>query len=80
MTKSQDEAAWLTALELRVLVLMSEGLTTDEIARRLGHSRDAVRDDVAGILRKLERIRRAHFASRVQGVHIEGGEGEPSRS
>jgi two-component system, NarL family, response regulator DevR len=56
----------LTPQEQKIVVLVAQGLTNKEIAQQLGSSPYTVRNQVIGIIRKLE------LKNRVQVAYLSG--------
>lgn len=59
----------LTAREQEVLQFLARGLTTDEMAQRLGISRHTVRDHIKALFRKVGVRSRAELVARVFADH-----------
>ena len=58
----KDPASYLTKNELRVITLIGEGLTSDEIAGRLGLAVGTIRNNVSSVMRKTGLCSRSQIA------------------
>ena len=65
-----DKVFRLTASEHRILMLMLDGLTADELSQRLGSSLDTVRTHIRNIYGKLKVTSREGMFSRLRPYRV----------